>query len=259
MGKYLLAMVLGVAGMLMTPGESHAQRWGRGGGWGRAGWNRGGWNTGWNGGWNRPGWNAGWGRPGWGGGWGGPAIAWGGTISPTYADYGSYPSYAYGSNISPTASTSFYYSPPDGASASMADKATVQVDLPANAQLFVDGQPTTQTGDKRTLETPPMVVGPQFTYELRAHWMKDGKPVDETRTVTLSAGSKQVVDFNKKADSNKEQAPEPRKKNVDSNKEGFDPNKKPADFNKDVPDSNKKPADSTKQVPDKKPVDPDKE
>jgi uncharacterized protein (TIGR03000 family) len=229
MGRYLLAMVLGVTGMLMTPGESHAQRW-RGAG-SRLGGGYGGYGRGYYGGRGYD-------------GWGGGGYGWGNYGYPSYysgnmPSYYGQPSYS-GNYISPNTSTSFYYSPADrAASAGMSEKAQVEVHLPADAKLWVDGQPTTETGETRKLETAPMAVGQQFTYQLRAQWMKDGKPVDETRSVNLFAGAKQVIDFSKQGG--------------DSNKRPGDLDKKPGDLDKKPGDLDKKPGDL-----DKKPAVPDK-
>ena len=46
--------------------------------------------------------------------------------------------------------------------------ATIQVSLPANAKLFVDGVATQSTSATRTLVTPELPAGQQFSYTLKA-------------------------------------------------------------------------------------------
>jgi uncharacterized protein (TIGR03000 family) len=230
MNKYLLSLILGVTGMLVTPGDSHAQRWGWGGGRGGVGISVGNspYYYGSGLGYNNWGYNPGFGYSNYGySNYGYRPSYYGTNYSNWPSNYGSYygyrpsyygttyttlpsyygssysnyaPSYAYvpSSGISsPQTSTSFYYSPSQEQSALM-DKAAVEVHVPADAELWIDGQPTTQRGETRTFETPQFAVGRGFSYELRARWMEDGKPVDETRRVELQPGERQVLDFRKK-------------------------------------------------------------
>jgi uncharacterized protein (TIGR03000 family) len=222
MNKYLLAMLLGVSGLLVTPGDSQAQRWGRGYGWGRGGV---GISIG------TPyyyssvyGYGNNWGYPGYGysnyGYWP-SSYGRGYSYYPSYygSSYGYMPSYYgssysylpsnYGSSYSPsyswlpsntysgpTRSTSFYYSPSlEQSTTALMDKAAVEVRVPADAELWIDGQPTNKRGETRTFETPMFEVGRSFTYEIRARWTQDGQPVERTRTVDLQAGTRPVVNF----------------------------------------------------------------
>jgi uncharacterized protein (TIGR03000 family) len=75
------------------------------------------------------------------------------------------------------------------------DVAKITVIVPADAELFFDGSPTTQTGSQREFMTPPLAAGAHYSYSLRARWTADGRPVEQTRTVPVSPGAQVRVDF----------------------------------------------------------------
>jgi len=211
MSKYLLSLALAVVSLLATPGDSHAQRGGRGqggvsisvGGYPSYGYNSYGYS--------------GWGyNPSYGYANGGyyprsnyysnwnyyPSSAY---YSPSYRpaySSGSYftePTYSSVAPSRPTTTTSFYYSPANGeAPANMTEKAEIEVRLPANAELWLDGAPTAQRGQTRTFESPPLELGRTFTYEFRARWMEDGQVKEDARRVDAFAGAKKKIEFGKR-------------------------------------------------------------
>ena len=74
--------------------------------------------------------------------------------------------------------------------------ATIEVLVPANAQIFIDGVKTTQSGSSRSFVTPALAPGKTFSYEMRVHWTAaDGLTVDLTRTVHVKAGRETKVGF----------------------------------------------------------------
>jgi uncharacterized protein (TIGR03000 family) len=76
--------------------------------------------------------------------------------------------------------------------------AKVTVRLPADAKLWVDGQPTKQTGAVRQFVTPPVLrPGQPYQYKFRAEWAENGVPVSRERTVAVSAAKAVDVDFAK--------------------------------------------------------------
>jgi uncharacterized protein (TIGR03000 family) len=76
-------------------------------------------------------------------------------------------------------------------------RASVTVIVPADAELFFDGVPSSATGTKRTFHTPPLDRGNTYYYSVRARWTADGRPVEQTRKVTVQAGERVRVDFTK--------------------------------------------------------------
>lgn len=95
---------------------------------------------------------------------------------------------------SPDYNTIYPISPP--LSAMRDDTARVKVRVPADAELTFDGQSTSQTGAERTFRSPPLEPGQDYVYEVHARWDADGRPVDQTRKVTVHAGDHVVVSFN---------------------------------------------------------------
>ena len=78
---------------------------------------------------------------------------------------------------------------PKGAEANVAAPARIIVSLPADAKLMVDGTPTTSTTANRVFESPTLPAGKAFSYELKAEYNRDGKPVVVAKNVKISAGA----------------------------------------------------------------------
>ncbi len=79
--------------------------------------------------------------------------------------------------------------------AAPAEAAQVEVHVPSCAQIWFDGQKTSQGGTERTFTSPALASGQNYVYEVRAAWTLDGKTVDEARKVAVHAGDHVVVDF----------------------------------------------------------------
>jgi uncharacterized protein (TIGR03000 family) len=79
--------------------------------------------------------------------------------------------------------------------------------VPADAEVWVEGQKTTETGAVRLFESPPVTPGHKYLYRIRARWTDNGHPADEVRDITVFPGSNVDVDFTKKK---KERVPAPR-------------------------------------------------
>jgi uncharacterized protein (TIGR03000 family) len=79
--------------------------------------------------------------------------------------------------------------------ASTDKRATLVVRLPADATLTVDDQATTSRSDRRTLMSPPLQNNREYYYTLRADVIRDGKPISETKRVTVRAGRESEVKF----------------------------------------------------------------
>ncbi|MBI3412075.1 MAG: TIGR03000 domain-containing protein [Planctomycetes bacterium] len=73
--------------------------------------------------------------------------------------------------------------------------ATIIVSLPAEGKLRVDGFQTTSTGERRTLLTPAIPVGEEFSYELQAEITRDGRSVVQTQTITVRGGETTTAPF----------------------------------------------------------------
>jgi len=125
-----------------------------------------------------------------------------GNYPPRYT-YPSYPAPIAYSNPTPTIvnpgivrsgattnSTSMYYAPP-----ATDNTARLRVLVPADAQVWVDGYATTKTGATREFTSPALDPARNYTYEIKARWMKEGAPVEQTRRVNVQANKTTTVDF----------------------------------------------------------------
>ncbi len=75
------------------------------------------------------------------------------------------------------------------------ERAHLTVTVPAGAQLWVDDSPTTSTGPVRQFASPPLKPGVSYTYTVHARWDDNGRAVDQTRDVEVTAGASVNVRF----------------------------------------------------------------
>jgi uncharacterized protein (TIGR03000 family) len=78
------------------------------------------------------------------------------------------------------------------------NSATMDVHVPADAQIWFEGSKTGQHGDLRTFVSPPLEPGRKFGYDIRARWTEAGKEIDETQHVSVRAGEHVQVEFGAK-------------------------------------------------------------
>jgi uncharacterized protein (TIGR03000 family) len=66
-----------------------------------------------------------------------------------------------------------------------------QIDLrvPADAQIWFDGEKTAQAGTLRHFVSPPLTSGKEYLYEVRATWKEGEREVTESRHLSIRAGS----------------------------------------------------------------------
>lgn len=75
------------------------------------------------------------------------------------------------------------------------DRATIVVQIPAGATLYVDDRKSTSGEAVRSFATPPVPAGKEFAYLMKAEVMRDGRPETLTQKVSFRAGEKITVDF----------------------------------------------------------------
>jgi uncharacterized protein (TIGR03000 family) len=112
------------------------------------------------------------------------------SYSPTWTNPLSPPIYY--SHSRPFVASSTYSTPlkAEGSTAS------IQVRVPANAEIWFDNQKMSQTGSLRDFVSPPLETGKQFTYNLRVRWTdSSGKVIDQTKQVEVQAGQQSTADF----------------------------------------------------------------
>jgi uncharacterized protein (TIGR03000 family) len=66
--------------------------------------------------------------------------------------------------------------------------ATIVVDLPADAKLLIDNEPTSTTGTSRVFVSPTLNPGREYHYTLKAEIVKNGKSVKVEKVIAVRAG-----------------------------------------------------------------------
>ena len=132
------------------------------------------------------------------GGCGGGGCGYGGYGGYGYGGYGyggwGYPGYGGwvpGGYLA--VSSGGYASPAVAATASNSVRFIVSV--PADAKVFVNGHLTTSTGERRQFQSTGVQPSVVYPYQVRAEFVRDGKPVSEEKTVQLTAGQIGSVEF----------------------------------------------------------------
>lgn len=107
----------------------------------------------------------------------------GSDFTPTVPNVGSTPT--------GTENAQSFYNAPERNNGSVA----IRIRVPANAKITFDDTPTVQTGTERYYYSPPLEPGRSFVYRVRAQWDENGKPVDQTRMVSVRAGDQVNLNF----------------------------------------------------------------
>jgi uncharacterized protein (TIGR03000 family) len=66
--------------------------------------------------------------------------------------------------------------------------ALIEVRVPADAEVWFDGTKSDQTGAERSFRSKPLEADTTYTFEVKARWTENDKPVERTRKVRLMAG-----------------------------------------------------------------------
>ena len=75
--------------------------------------------------------------------------------------------------------------------------AEVVLIVPEDAEVWFDGKKTRQTGSHRTFWSPVLTPGKTYSYKVKARWLENGRSVEQTRTIDVSANCISRVDFAK--------------------------------------------------------------
>jgi uncharacterized protein (TIGR03000 family) len=73
--------------------------------------------------------------------------------------------------------------------------ARITLHVPADAEVWFDGQLTTETGSERKFSSPPVDPQRHYAYEVRVRWREGSEVVERTRQVRFHGGEKVTVDF----------------------------------------------------------------
>jgi uncharacterized protein (TIGR03000 family) len=71
----------------------------------------------------------------------------------------------------------------------------ITVRVAPSAEIWFEGEKTTQTGSLRQFTSPPITSDGECTYEIRARWSEGGREIDRTRKVSFRAGDQFTVNF----------------------------------------------------------------
>jgi uncharacterized protein (TIGR03000 family) len=133
---------------------------------------------------------------------------------PYYGYYAGYPIYVSPSDYpvedydydhyAPPASLDTYqsgYYPPevetaDAPAAPVGDNcAHVTVQVPPDAQLWFDDYQAEQKGELRSFVSPALTPGREYSYDIRARWMENGKRMERARKIKVHANMTVNVDL----------------------------------------------------------------
>ncbi|MCS6849936.1 MAG: TIGR03000 domain-containing protein [Gemmataceae bacterium] len=71
----------------------------------------------------------------------------------------------------------------------------IEVMVPADAEVWVDGHKTTQAGPQRELVSPPLPPNVTYRYLIRARWREEGKQIEQAQPLVVKGGSRHKVRF----------------------------------------------------------------
>jgi uncharacterized protein (TIGR03000 family) len=71
----------------------------------------------------------------------------------------------------------------------------IHVLVPDQAKVWVENQPTSQTGSARDFVSPPLAPGLEYRYTVRASWQEQGREIVRQQIVAFTAGDQVSIDF----------------------------------------------------------------
>lgn len=79
------------------------------------------------------------------------------------------------------------------AAAAQDNRVYIDINLPADAELYIQGIKMQQTGTVRRFTSPVLDPTRHFTYEIRAVWKENGREVSASRKLGVRAGDQQTI------------------------------------------------------------------
>jgi uncharacterized protein (TIGR03000 family) len=73
--------------------------------------------------------------------------------------------------------------------------AIIEVTVPPQAEIWIDGHKTKQSGALRRFQTPPLTGKEVFPYEFRVRWQEGEHVQEQTRTIFIHAGARPHLVF----------------------------------------------------------------
>jgi uncharacterized protein (TIGR03000 family) len=109
--------------------------------------------------------------------------------STTYYNYAP----AYTASAPITRRQSYYYAPAE--TSPVNNRVTLNLTVPVDAKIWIEGSPTALGGWQRQFVSPPIEPGYNYTYHLQVSWMQGGREVTRNRQITVHAGDVIDVSF----------------------------------------------------------------
>ncbi len=118
---------------------------------------------------------------------------------PTYND--SYAPNYYGNSAEELPGDAYANVPPPSGNVgnrSAGDTARIEIRLPdPQASIWVEGQSIASSGEVRQFNSPQLDPSRQFSYDVKAAWIENGKLMTDERRVKVRANAQSVIDFTK--------------------------------------------------------------
>jgi uncharacterized protein (TIGR03000 family) len=112
--------------------------------------------------------------------------------SPSYNPGSTYYRHPY----DPRTSDGEFYQPSRTVPQPLAASAVLfKVHVPESAQVWINGDATTQTGADREYLSDDLSPRKKYTYSIKARWMEDGKMVERKQDIAVRGGEERVVNF----------------------------------------------------------------
>lgn len=73
--------------------------------------------------------------------------------------------------------------------------ANILVEVPADAEVWIEDQKTQQAGTKREFISPTLERNMVYEYRIRARWTEQGQQVEQTQRISVQAGERPTVSF----------------------------------------------------------------
>jgi uncharacterized protein (TIGR03000 family) len=74
-------------------------------------------------------------------------------------------------------------------------EAKFEVHVPCDAEVWLEGQKTQQTGEVRNFISPALTPGEDYQYTIRARWKDGDREIEQEQRFIVHAGSKNIVRF----------------------------------------------------------------
>ncbi len=73
--------------------------------------------------------------------------------------------------------------------------ATIIVEVPADAEVWIEDHKTQQAGPNREFVSPPLQSNMVYEYRIRARWTEQGQQVEQTQRISVQAGESPRLSF----------------------------------------------------------------